>query len=568
VKRPQDLVYAVDETPPLLVSILNGIQHVGLISINLIYPLLVFRLAELPTTAVAELIAVGLVVLGIATFIQAVRLGPIGSGYLCPATFTATYFSPSLLAVKAGGLPLLFGMTMFAGVLEAALARFLNKLRAILPTELSGLVIFMIGVTAGTAGLRSLIGTQAQPVSAAEWSVACLTLATMIAFNVWSKGIAKMLCTLIGLVVGYVAAAFAGLFGKAQIAGIEDAPWIALPHFAYVSWSFDAAIAVSFAIACLAAAMKAVGTIAVCQRINDADWVRPDMRSVTRGVLADGASTALAGLMGAVGTNTSTPSVGLSSATGVASRHVAYAAGGAFILLGLTPKLAALFAVMPRAVMVSALLFTVCFILISGLQVMTSRLLDSRRTIVIGLSIIAGVAIEVFPVIGSGAPKSLAPLVGSALVFSTLIALLLNLLFRLGVKKTVELVIGPNTVDPKKIDVEDFLRKQGATWGARPEVITRAIFGVNQLVEAVAENCWRQGPLTIEASFDEFSLDVRLTYTGDVLEFPDRRPSEHDIIETEDGARRLAGFMLRHNADRVRSEVKGGRIVVLFHFDH
>jgi xanthine permease XanP len=154
------------------------------------------------------------------------------------------------------------------------------------------------------------------------------------------------------------------------------------------------------------------------------------------------------------------------------------------------------------------------------------------------------------------------------LVFSTLIALLLNLLFRLGVKKTVELVIGPNTVDPKKIDVEDFLRKQGATWGARPEVITRAIFGVNQLVEAVAENCWSRGPLTIEASFDEFSLDVRLMYTGDMLEFPDRRPSEHDIIETEDGARRLAGFMLRHNADRVRSEVKGGRIVVLFHFDH
>ena len=88
--------------------------------------------------------------------------------------------------------------------------------------------------------------------------------------------------------------------------------------------------------------MKAVGTITVCQRMNDADWVRPDMRSITRGVLADGASTVLAGLAGAVGTNTSTPSVGLAAATGVASRTVAYAVGAVFLLLGLLPKLTAL----------------------------------------------------------------------------------------------------------------------------------------------------------------------------------------------------------------------------------
>ncbi|MNC89537.1 Permease family protein [compost metagenome] len=73
--------------------------------------------------------------------------------------------------------------------------------------------------------------------------------------------------------------------------------------------------------------MKAVGTITVCQRMVDADWARPDMRSATRGVLTDGVTTMLAGMAGAVGTNTSTPPVGLASATGVASRYVAYAIG-------------------------------------------------------------------------------------------------------------------------------------------------------------------------------------------------------------------------------------------------
>ena len=67
---------------------------------------------------------------------------------------------------------------------------------------------------------------------------------------------------------------------------------------------------------------------------------------------------------------------------------------------------------------------------------------------------------------------------------------------------------------------------------------------------------------------DEFSLDIRLSYTGEALEFPESRPSDQEIIETEDGARRLAGFLLRKNADSIRAENRAGRIQVLFHFDH
>jgi NCS2 family nucleobase:cation symporter-2 len=76
---------------------------------------------------------------------------------------------------------------------------------------------------------------------------------------------------------------------------------------------------------------------------------------------------------------------------------VAIAVGVIFLMLGFCPKLTAVLAIMPRAVVVSALLFTVTFIIINGVQVMTSRLLDSRRTLVLGLAIVAGGAVEVFP---------------------------------------------------------------------------------------------------------------------------------------------------------------------------
>src|SRR5262249_20670871 len=133
-----------------------------------------------PMQVVSDLLATGILVLGVATFLQALRLGPIGSGYMCPATFTATYLTPSLLAGKLGGLPLVFGMTILAGVLEAAIAPLLKRLRPMFPPEVSGLVILMIGLSAGIAGLRSLLGVGAPAVSEAEWWVAGVTLATMV----------------------------------------------------------------------------------------------------------------------------------------------------------------------------------------------------------------------------------------------------------------------------------------------------------------------------------------------------------------------------------------------------
>jgi NCS2 family nucleobase:cation symporter-2 len=565
-KLPPTMVYGVNDSPPQIVTLLNGLQHVGLIAIYLVYPLLVFRTAVTEPAATANLLSIAMLVLGIGTFLQVLRLGPLGSGYMCPATFTGTYLSPSLVAATTGGLPLVFGMTMFAGALEAILAPLLQRLRPIFPPEISGVVIFMVGTSAGLAGLRSLLGAHAAPVVAAEWWVGGITLSTMVVLNVWGKGMVRMLCTLLGLLAGYAAAGIAGLVGGNEMAVVAHAPAFGLPDFSTVSWSFDIGLAAPFAIASVAAAMKAVGTITVCQRTNDANWVRPDIRSITRGVLADGASTTLAGFAGAVGTNTCTPSVGLAAATGVASRQVAYAVGALFLVLGFFPKLPAALAVMPRPVIVAALLFAVSYIIINGLQVMTSRMLDARRTLVIGLSIVAGMAVEVFPTLAASAPKSLAPLLGSSLVFSTVIALGLNLLFRLGVRKTLTLELDLSKWKISQLD--DELRKQGAIWGARADVIGRASWAIGQVIDAVAENCWSEGPLAIEVSFDEFKLDVAITYRGEPLEFPVQRPSEDEILESEDGVRRLAGYMLRHVADRVRSDRTGVYAHMELHFDH
>jgi xanthine permease XanP len=565
-RKPSNVIYGLNESPPVFVTVMAGLQQVGVVSINLVYPLLVFRSIGAPIELVASMLSIGMFVLGGTTLLQSSRVGPLGSGYMCPMTFSVTYLSPSLLAAKMGGLPLVFGMTIFSGILETALAPLLNRLRAIFPPEISGLIIFVIGVSGGIAGLRTLFASNAAPVLTAEWIVCAFTLGTMIALNVWGKGPARMFCTLIGLVAGYAAAVATGLIGKDVFAAVGAQPWLGLPTFDHLSWSFDWTLAAPFAIGSIAAAMKAAGTITVAQKMNDADWARPDMKTVTSGVLADGLSSTIAGIAGALGANISTPAVGLAAATGVTSRVVAYAAGAILILMGFFPKLPALLGLMPRPVIVAALLFAVCFIIVNGLQIMSSRLLDARRTLIISLSIIAGMAVEVFPSIATSAPPPLSYFVGSSLVLSTVIALILNLVFRIGVKKTATLSIEPRTVDPQKI--ETFFQAQGAKWGARPDVVKRASYGTVQLVDAIAAEYWREGPIIVAASFDEFNLDVRVSYQGAQLHFPEQRPSLAEIRESDEGARLLAGFLLRRNADRTRAELNDGRVRVLFHFDH
>jgi len=323
---------------------------------------------------------------------------------------------------------------------------------------------------------------------------------------------------------------------------------------------------VPFTVAALATTLKATGTVTLCQRVNDADWVRPDMAPIRRGVLADGLAITLAGAAGTFGVNSSPASVALSAATGVASRQVAWVVGALFIALGFLPKLATLLAAMPRAAMTASLVFATCFLLINGMQMITSRMLDTRKTLVIGLAMIAGLAVEVFPSVVTAAPSALAPLMGSSLVFGTVVALALNLVSRIGVRQTVCMDIVP--AGDWAAGVQAFYKKHGGAWGARPDVMARAEFATLECVEAVAEHCAPRAPLRLDASFDEFNLDLRLTYDGEPLEFPDARPSAEQIRRSADGLRRLAGFMLRRNADRIAVHGHTNGVSLHFHFDH
>jgi len=136
----------------------------------------------------------------------------------------------------------------------------------------------------------------------------------------------------------------------------------------------------------------------------------------------------------------------------------------------------------------------------------------------------------------------------------------------MGTKRKVSIAVEPANYSPTA--VEDFFNNNGAQWGARPDVIRRAMFGTSQAVEALIENCEVSGNIRVDASFDEFNLEVYVSWRGHPLELPDQRPSNKEIMESEEGPRRLAGYMLRRNADRALSTNRANECVLHFHFDH
>ena len=491
-KKPANLSYGLEERPPALVTCVSAFQHFGVIAIFMIYPLIIAREAGLPADQITNILQLGLMVAALATLLQALPRGPVGCRLLAPSIFTGIYLAPSLLAVKTGGLPLVWGMTIFAGLVEMALSRVWSRLRPFIPPESAGLVIFLVGTIIGLAAFRVLLDDGlSNTLNARDGIVAACALIVMVGLNIWNKGQLRLFCILIGMVVGYCVSGLVGLLTLHDLRDVLNRPFLAFPTVSQISWAFDWRLVIPFAVSGLSTAMTSTAVVTTYQRLTDAEWVRPDMASIGRGVLGDGIATTISGLLGAYGLTISSANVGIVAATGVASRVIAFAVAAILAVAALQPMLIGMLTIMPRPVMAAAMLFTAVFIMISGVQIISTRVLDSRRTLVIGMGMMAFLAVSVYPDAFNSAPQWLRPLVTSPLVLATLVALSLNLMFRIGNRRTVETTIDSDA--PNANEISNFIERNAGIWGARRDVINRVEFAIQQTVDAIVTHreFWR-----------------------------------------------------------------------------
>ena len=568
-KKPANLIYGVDDSPSLGITLLQGLQHVFIMTVYFIFPVIVVHAVGGSDEQAATMIKMSMVAMGLTTILQALRRGPIGSGYLAPSGNGPAYLSATLLAAKTGGISLICGMTIVGGVFEALFSRLVGRLRALFPPEVAGLVVTMVGIEIIPLGIERFFGLShaGAGISRNDFLVALITYVCMVGLNTWGKGKLRLYPILIGMGVGYLSAVLFGILTPGDLSRVGASAWLSFPRFASFGWSFDVALLLPFLIATLCSSLKDIGDLTTCQKINDSEWKRSDMQSIGKGILADALGDILSGVIGGLGQTSSSSNIGLSLATGATSRRIAYATGGLLCLLAFFPKLAEVFVIMPRPVMGAILVFVANFMILAGIQIITTRMLDARKTFVIGTSFIFGMSVFLYPRAYGQVPPLLQPIFSSALSLSTISVVILNLIFRLGIAKHQVLTVNLEDRDfPEQLST--FILRQGAAWGARREVIKLAESAMGELVESLVGLKLADGPIQVDMRFDEMNLDVGFTYQGRLMDFQPQLPSHADLLEDEDAVFRLSSFIIKNYVDRIKTEEKNGRCHVVFHFDH
>ncbi|WP_458096862.1 solute carrier family 23 protein [Roseomonas sp. WA12] len=530
--------WGLDSRPPWWIVLGACLQHAGIMSVTLVFPLLVAEAAGSDQVLTARYLDLAMLAMGLGTLLQVWGQWGIGSGFLIPAVFTAAYVPPALLAARMGGLGAVAAMTLTAGLAEILLATQIRRLRAFVPAEVMGLVVLLIGVILGLLGFRLMlgIGRGAGPDSLAALIGGLVALGVVLSVAVWGGARLRPLAALCGLLAG-TALTFLLEGVEGHAAGPTPVDWhlitwpLVLPEFG--NWSLMPGFLMG-ALACLA---RASGDIVTAQRANDPRWTAPDFASIRRGTIADGTATALAGVLGVPGLNTYSASIGLSVATGILARRVGLAVGLLWCALALLPGTAGLLLAIPRSVLGATLLFSAAFIVTAGMGIIAQRLLDARRTATIGLAFILGLSYDLVPQFYARMPEWLGGVIGSSLVLALLAALAMNALFRLGTAARARLVWAP---EQGAAALSGFVLEQGGRWGALAGVVQGAADTLEEF-GAAAEGLVEPGTgVEAEARWDELAVHIRLRWSGRGLPPPGTTLAEDPVA--------LAAVLLRHRA--------------------
>ncbi|HEX4221481.1 MAG TPA: solute carrier family 23 protein [Pseudonocardiaceae bacterium] len=293
-------------------------------------------------------------------------------------------FVAPLVAAKSQGVPAALGGVLIAGVLlfvvgVAVKALGIRLVDSVMPPVVTGTVIVLITLNqAPTAAVAA--GRQAL--------FAALTITVAALCAILSKGLLARLSVLIGVVVGWVASAAAGVLDPGALIALDNASWFGLPTLQHPELRGSAVVlmlpAVFVLVAQNVAHMKAIGAVTG----RDLDGHTGDV------LIATGLATALAGAGGGSASSTYAENIGVMVATRVYSTAAYLVAALGAIALSLCPKVSALVATIPPGVTGGATLMLYGLVTLVGIRIWLDNkvdLTDPLNLLVPGAAIAVGI---------------------------------------------------------------------------------------------------------------------------------------------------------------------------------
>ena len=591
MKRPRNLVYAVNERPPTAPMLVLGLQHAALSIVFLVYAAMVAKGAGFTLEQQQGMVVGTLLACGVGAILQG-GFPRFSSGLVLIPLSSPMFVIFAIPAGKLTGPDGVAALTLVGGLVQILVGLTFRRLRAFFPPEVCGVVVLMLGVSmvphaferivnmpsaitavfsapiAISLGISmvphafdKLVAPAATGIYLPSVITGLVTLATIIACTIWLKGSKRFFAMLLGCAAGYAAAALGELGSFAEVVG--QASMVDLPQLRMPSLSLEPSFLAGYAIVAMIAAVDNMGVIISTDRLDDAEWSRPDVGQISRGVSSLGATTIFSSLLGGTHLGLSSTNIGLAFATGVTSRVVGITAGLIMAGIAFFPAALALVIAMPDPVLGGILAFAASYFIVAGAQLSLSRMMSPRRMLVVGLPIATGIAVLTTSRLGVGMTGIAAILIQSPLMSASIVAIVLNGLMRIGIaqKATITLVSGAGRHE----QVEEALTEWGEMWGLKPATALNASSAVNQLLESVADLA--EGDIRLEARHDDVRLDLSVLYSGQPMAFPDRAPTADELMNDDDAMGRMAGWLVRNLADRATAFRRGDEQGVLLRFE-
>ncbi|MFC3606693.1 uracil-xanthine permease family protein [Stutzerimonas tarimensis] len=569
-QRPDEIVYNIEDRPPLPVVLGMGLQHALLALIFALYAVIAGQAIGLNASQTAAFVSATVLVMGLATLLQAIP-SRFGAGMLL-VTIPGAGRLPIYIAITLHyGVAATMGATLVSGVMAIAMARVMPRLRPFFPPEVIGVVLLMMGVSLVTGGVSRSVGFHEE---AADFSLpaalaAGVTLACMVGVAVWGSAALRRLALVVGGLAGTLVT---WLTGNLPAGHALDMTWVALPVLGLdlPTPEFHLVPIVVIALAQFITIMDQFGSTMTMDRMTDAHWRRADMPGVARAITGMGLSHLLFGLLGTLPGGSASANIGLAHASGIAARRVGVAAGLMLITAAFFPPLAGLLALTPAPVIGGILLYTAAYMITTGIDLITSRMMDARRSFTVGLAVVIGTAVMLVPQLGQQAPDWIQVIVQSGLTMGSLAAVALNATFRIGTRKTVVHALAPACEAQQAVEA---LEHDGKLWGVRRDTVLRAGHAIGEALEALRASGVR-GPVQLTLSFDEFNLVGVLTYQGVALQIgATAAPDVSRLLDTEEetldaAMRQLSAHLIGRLADQVQSGQKGGQAELRLSFTH
>ncbi|MFC7687992.1 nucleobase:cation symporter-2 family protein [Ureibacillus sp. GCM10028918] len=414
-----------------------GIQHLlAMYAGAILVPLIIGGALGFDSTQMTYLVAIDIMMCGIATLLQVMRGKAFGIGLPVVLGCTFTAVSPIIAIGSDKGIGAIYGAIIASGIIVIVISGVFGKLVKFFPPIVTGSVVTIIGISLIPVAVNNMGGGQGAEDfgSAINVSLAMITLLFILLIYRFTTGFTRSISILLGLVVGTVLAAF---FGKVDFSPVVDASWFHMVQpFYFGTPTFDIGAIITMTLVAMVSLVESSG---VYFALSDITKKPVDSKDLSRGYRSEGLASIIGGIFNAFPYTTFSQNVGLLKMTGVKERKVIFITGALLVVLGFLPKVAALTTIIPTAVLGGAMLAMFGMVVTQGITMLAPEIMRSpENAMVAAIAVGLGAGVVFVPNIFAVLPEWASVLTSNGIVCGSVTAIILNILF--------------NMVGPKKVD--------------------------------------------------------------------------------------------------------------------